>query len=161
MEIKVYRITFAILLFGTAGYSIFWNIFPTSKAQYLSSFVPVDIRDGVFHWRYENGWDFRVEITSKALHWEGIGGDFEGTSMSVTPHYRQIREQLYFISWVIPFGGFDSILVDFENDRVFAHSKANNKFFSLEGEIYCDSRKALCEPPSQHLDTESNRSPPG
>lgn len=147
METKIYRVFITLLVLGVGGYAIFWSKTPQIEEQYLTSTIPPELQDQVFHWRYDVGWDFRVEIASDAIHWEGLEEPFEGWTVSVEPHITQIREDIYFMTWEVPYVGFDSLVLDLENGRVYAHSKGNSKFANISGEIYCDGRVEACEPP--------------
>ncbi len=147
MELKLYRILIALLLLGAVGFGLFWHLVPGTNSQHQHSTTPSELIGHNFHWRYENGWDFHVQIQDGVLHWEGVASDFEGIQTTVKPHFRQIREDLYFITWPLTVVGFDSLVLDLEAKQVFAHSKANAKFFSLQGEVYCDGRTEQCMAP--------------
>lgn len=136
MELKFYRIALSLIVLASLGYAVFWNLVPQGSEEFQQSAVPKELIDQSYSWRYENGWDFEITIDINGLHWKGIGGDFDGMSMSVKPHYRKIAENIYFVTWIVPYAGFDSLVINFESGKVYAHSKANSKFFSLEGEIY-------------------------
>lgn len=147
MELKLHRAIFVLLILAGIGYSIFWNTMPGGSEAFQKSETPAELLNHDFSWRYENGWDFNITINEDGLHWQGIGGDFDGMSMSVHPHYRKVAENIYFVTWVVPYAGLDSLVIDFNENKVFAHSKANSKFFSLEGEIYCNDMHQACAKP--------------
>jgi len=147
MELKVYRALLALLLLtGFAYYFLFYNAKP-DETTHQESTIPVALEGRVFHWRYDIGWDFRIEMTKEEVYWEGVGGFFDGVAATVSPHYTPISDDIYFVTWRIPFIGVDSLVLDLGNQKVFAHVKANNRFYAVAGEIYCDSEIADCEAP--------------
>jgi len=149
MEINLYRLLLVLLLVGAAGYYfLIWRGTP-AETRFQESSIPVALKDRVFHWRYNIGWDFRVKMTEEGVHWEGFAGTFEGMTATVFPHYSQIREDVYFVTWPIPGAGVDSLVLDLRNKKVFGHIKANAKFYVIEGEIYCDSASMECETPTR------------
>jgi hypothetical protein len=145
-----YRITLLAILTLGIGYYLFWQyVPPDADDRFLTSTIPAELDGQVFHWRYDIGWDFRIEMHDGLIYWEGMSGFFEGKKATVSPHYRKIRDQMYFISWPIPGIGVDSVVVDLEQHKVYGHSKANSKFFFVAGEVYCVSMEQSCAPP-QH-----------
>lgn len=135
-----------------AAYAIFWKIVPQIDESVLVSNIPTELKGQTFHWRYDVvGWDLRVLMGEDGtVYWEGLEEPFRGTMATVHPHFTKIRDHMYFITcWQIPIG-FDLIVVDLEEDHVYAHSKANSKFASISGYVYCNSLKEQsCEPPKK------------
>ena len=151
MELKIYRAIIGLAVVIGIGYAIFWNVSPQIDEQYLESTIPAELQNQVFHWRYDVGWDFRVEIGEDEIYWEGLEEPFEGWLETVDPHITKVGENLYFATWLVPTAnGFDSLVIDFENSRVYAHSKGNSKFAEISGEIYCDGRVDECVPPRRN-----------
>ncbi|MDG2175960.1 MAG: hypothetical protein P8M72_07515 [Gammaproteobacteria bacterium] len=149
MELKLYRALLIFMVLVSSGYYfLFWSRAPFEDSHQTSQ-IPESFKDRIFHWRYNNGWDFRVEMTEERVNWEGLTGTFEGMSYFTYPHYTQISEEIYFVTWPIPRIGVDSLVLDLQNKRIFAHVKANAKFYAIEGEIYCDSAVENCTPPQQ------------
>lgn len=150
MEKWIYRIIIAALALSGLGYFIFWSTVPgDSDANFQSRAVPAELAGKVFHWRYDNGWDFRVEMQPEALYWEGMAKSFEGMKAKVHPQYTKIDDGMYFLTWEIPMIGLDSLVINFPDRKVYAHSKANAKFYSVVGEIYCSGLEETCEKPQR------------
>ena len=149
MELKIYRVLLTFFcLAGIAYYFLFYSSKPV-EITHQESTIPDALKGRVFHWRYDIGWDFRIEMTPEQVYWEGVGGWFDGVAATVFPHYTHINDDIYFVTWRIPFIGVDSLVLDLENQNVFAHVKANNRFYAVAGEIYCDSAVADCEVPAR------------
>ncbi|MEM7335331.1 MAG: hypothetical protein AAF490_24855 [Chloroflexota bacterium] len=149
MEKNIYRFILSLFVVAAVGYGVFWTSVPVVDEQYEVASVPPELENQVFHWRYNIGWDFRVLMDEEGLHWEGFAGDFEGQTATVDPRYTKVQESLYFITWNVPYIGYDSLVLDFENNLVYAHSKGNSKSVAIAGEIYCNGFIESCEPPRQ------------
>ena len=148
MEKWIYRVVIAIMVIISLGYFVFWNSVPgDSDANFQTRSVPAELEGKVFHWRYDIGWDFRVEMQSDALYWEGMAMSFEGMKAKVHPQYTKLSDDLYFLTWEVPMVGLDSVVINFAERTIYAHSKANSKFYSVKGEIYCSGLEEECEKP--------------
>ncbi len=148
---KIISIVVGVLVgLALIGYIIFYNVFPIVDEQYEETTVPSELENKVFNWKYNVGWNFRVEMTKNAIYWEGIEGDFEGMTAEVHSVYTQISDNIYFITWNVPFMGYDSLVLDLENDIVYAHSHANAKTIAIEGEVYCNGLHEECEAPHKN-----------
>ena len=149
MEKNFYRVVFALLVLSLGSYYLFfWRAQPFETTHQQTS-IPPELENRVFNWKYDIGWDFRVEMTREKVYWEGLTGTFEGMSHTVYPHYTKINDHTYFITWPITRIGVDSLVVDVKNNKVYAHTKANAKFYAIQGDIYCDSVDAECTPPKR------------
>lgn len=147
LELKIYRGLLIILLLAASGYYFLFYRSTPSETSHQTSQIPESFKDRIFHWRYNNDWDFRVQMTEDAVFWEGLTGTFEGMSHVTYPHYTAVSEGIYFVTWPITGIGVDSLVLDLENRRIFAHVKANAKFYAIEGVIYCDSAIESCIEP--------------
>lgn len=136
LEVKVYRIIMVCIVVGVVGFLAYYNFIPNVSEEQYQSTIPEELVGKEFNWRYNIGWDFHIEMDEEGLHWEGLAGDFEGRKESVQPQYTKIGDNMYFITWNVSNFIYDSIVLDFENDKVYAHSRANKNFVAIEGEIY-------------------------
>ena len=129
---------------------------PPIDPKFLQSHIPEELAGKVFHWRYDIGWDFRVQLTEGNLHWEGFGGRFKGMRRAVQPHYRKVRDGIYFLTWNTPFG-FDSLVIDLKENLLYAHNGLGPSMLSISGEIYCNGLRQECEAPdTRPLSLEEN-----
>ena len=129
---------------------------PPIDPKFLQSHIPEELAGKVFHWRYDIGWDFRVQLTEGNLHWEGFGGRFKGMRRAVQPHYRKVRDGIYFLTWKTPFG-FDSLVIDLKENLLYAHNGLGPSMLAISGEIYCNGLRQECEAPdTRPLSLEEN-----
>ncbi len=148
IELIVYRVVLAILVLLAIGYAAFFNNVPSvDDESVLVKTPPAELVGKNFQWSYENGWSFRVTVQDDGLHWEGVAGSFDGTTAHVEPHYREIAPGVYFMTWLLPNIGFDSVVIDLNERRVFAHTNANWAFQSIEGTIDCNGLIEECTAP--------------
>ena len=135
-----------ILLFAVA-YGAYWYSMPYVSPQYLSSQIPAELENKIFHWRYDIGWAFKAQMRDEALFLEGIEGEVKGKKAKVKPHITRIQHGIYFVSWAMPVVGVESLVIDFINNKIHAHSKANAKLISSPGQIHCNGLIQICSPP--------------
>ncbi len=121
---------------------------PPIDPKFLQSDIPEELAGKVFHWRYDIGWDFRVQLTQDNLYWEGFGGMFKGMRRAAQPHYRKVRDGIYFLTWKNPVG-FDSLVIDLKENLLYAQNGLGPSMVSISGEIYCNGLRQECEPPQR------------
>ncbi len=137
IELRVYRILIIIGIIAGIGYSLFYFNVPNIDPVFEETEIPAELIDKSFAWRYDIGWDFYVEIKEDSIVWTGLAGDFDGMEATVYPQYSKISDDIYFVTWEIDMvNGFDSLVINMEDNTIFGHCKANSKFVEIEGEIY-------------------------
>ena len=73
---------------------------------------------------------------------------FKGMRRAAQPHYRKVRDGIYFLTWKNPVG-FDSLVIDLKENLLYAQNGLGPSMVSISGEIYCNGLRQECEPPQR------------
>ena len=105
----------------------------------------------VINYAYDNFSGFQVAIFDNRIKWKGFQGYFHGVVSQVDPQISEIRDGLYFMSWLIPDGG-DNVVVNLNAMRVSAHLRSGDgagggaDFAVIHGEVLCFDEPACAFP---------------
>ena len=138
-----------------AGYFMFFNtetIWP--KEKIINSVAKVntsgsgyrDLEGTFIDYKYADFGGFRLAFYDNQIMWQGYGGYFNDVTAKVSPQVSKVDKDVYFLSWVFPFGGGDNVVVNFETNKVFAHlhqvgADRSIPFELIHGTIICGPSK--------------------
>lgn len=143
----------AILI--VTGYFIFFKtetIWP--KEKIINSVAEVntsgsgyrDLEGKFIDYKYADFGGFTLAFYDNQIMWQGSNGYFDGVTAKVSPQISKVDKDVYFLSWVFPFGGGDNVVVNFETNKVFAHlhqvgADRSIPFELIHGTITCGPSK--------------------
>lgn len=93
-------------------------------------------------YQYVDFGSFRLAIYDNTITWYGYEGYFKDITAQVSPQISKVSEGIYFLSWLLPTGGGDNVVVNFNTNKVFAHlhqvdAKISADFELIHGEVIC------------------------
>ncbi|MDT0540710.1 hypothetical protein [Croceitalea sp. P059] len=103
-----------------------------------------DLEGKFIEYTYNNFGGFRLAIFDNKIKWRGYKGYFDSIVSEVSPQISKVGDSIYFLSWILPNGGSDNVVVNLKNKTVFAHldsgqtNDANTTDFEMiNGSINC------------------------
>jgi phenolic acid decarboxylase len=101
-----------------------------------------DLEGKFIDYQYIDFANFQLAFYDNKLTWYGYDGYFKDIIAQVEPQISKVNENIYFLSWLIPAGGGDNVVVNFDNNKVFAHlhqpsAERSTDFELIHGSIVC------------------------